>query len=357
MKNSKTLLLSFVVLLLAVSMVLVSCNSETSSSPRKTNDEDATLVNGVVQDVAVVVDDATKSEEEKEEGTDYSKVLDPYVNELVNDLFYGENGKGTKVALGSDSYVVFKFTDASYKYDGGISKIPSIKTTFELKDVTIESGSFKAKKVSGTINYAGDPNSITGNITIDGTEYTDSKELVEFFNEVFCEDMLPACFNAFLKNGVKIEGDKISVQAKGSVKYEHTGEEVEGEEVNEYTIIEAITLTEFSLKTKDDIEIKNNKYSLEITGSAKLGFTQDKKDEDEEYLSAIAISSATLKLGVTNDTEAHTIEITTSFNYPGEVIGIKIPFTFRLSDVKIDGQQIDNASMTALLIQSLKEQF
>lgn len=169
--------------------------------------------------------------------------------------------------------------------------------------------------------------------------------------------MLPACFNAFLKNGVKIEGDKISVQAKGSVKYEHTGEEVEGEAANEYTIIEAITLTEFSLKTKDDIEIKNNKYSLEITGSAKLGFTQDKKDEDEEYLSAIAISSATLKLGVTNDTEAHTIEITTSFNYPGEVIGIKIPFTFRLSDVKIDGQQIDNASMTALLIQSLKEQF
>lgn len=353
MKNSKTLLLSLVVLLLAVSMVLVSCNSETSSSPRKTNDEDESLVNGVVQDVAVVVEDATTPEEEKEEGTDYSKVLDPYVNELVNDLFSGD---GTKVTLGTNSYVVFKFTEDSYKYDGGISGVSNISMTFELKNVPIESGNFKDKSVSGKINYSGDPNKVTGELTIDGTTVEDTEALVEFFNEVFCEDMLPACLNAFLKNGIKINGEKLTVEAKGSVKYKHTSEKVGDEEVNEYTVIEAITLTEFSLKTKEDIEIKNNKYSLDVTGSAELGFTQD-EEEDEDQLSTIAISSATIKLGITNDTGKHAIEITTSFNFPGEVGSIKIPFTFHVSDVKIDGQQIDNLSMTKLLIESLAELF
>ncbi len=351
MKKSKTLLLSLLVLLLAVSMVLVSCNSESSASPRKTNDEDEALVSDVVQDVAVVVNDSTTPEEE---GPDYSKVLDPYVNELVNKLFGGD---GTTVTLGTDSYVTFKFTKDSEKYDKGISGVANIYMTFVLKNVPIESGNFKDKKVSGTITYSGDPNNVTGELTINDTTIEDTEALIEFFNEVFCEDMLPSCVNAFLANGVKIDGEKLTIEAKGSVKYKHTSEKVGDEEVNEYTTIESITLSEFSLKTKEDIEIKKNKYSLDVTGSAELGFTQDAEDENVDQLSTIAISSTTIKLGITNDTGVHTIEITTSFNFPGEVIGVKIPFTFHLSDVKIDGQQIDNLSMTTLLIKALADLF
>lgn len=335
MKNSKTLLVSLMILLLAVSMVLVSCNADSSSSPRKTNDEDVALVTDVVQDVAVPEDESTE--------IDYSKTFDPYVDDFVNGLFGGE---GTKVELddSGDDYVIFKFTKESYKYDGGIAKVFSMPITFELKNVTIESGDFKGKVVSGTINYDEDPSKITGTLTCDGSDYTD---VLEFFNEGFGVDVLPRCVNAFLENGVKIDDDKLTIEAKGSVKYD------------EDDTLQSITLDEFSLKTKEDIQIQKNKYSLEVAGNATLGFTADPdgEEDDDVELSSIEISKATMKLGVTNDSGNHTIEITTSFKYPGELVGVKIPFEFHLSEVKIDDQQIDNWSMTTLLIKSLADLF
>lgn len=363
MKNSKNLLLSLMVLLLAVSMVLVSCDSDSSSSPRKTNSEDEALVTDVVQDV---VDPQNEGEE-----IDYSKALDPYVNDFINELFSGE---GTKIVLDNNDehYVVFKFTQSEsseesepYVYEGGIDGIVNMPITFELKNVTIESGDLKDKDVSGTIYYTGDPDTITGSVTCGDITYTNEEgsenSLTDFFNDYFGEEILPSCLKEFFANGITIDDDKLTLKAKGSVTYKKTEETLKDDEekeyTNEYNTIESISLTEFYLKTKEDVQIQKNKYSLEVTGSAELGFTQDDEDKDEVHLTKVEISSATMKLGITNDSGNHTIEITTSFNYPGTIAGVKIPFTFNLSDVKIDGQQIDNLSMNSLLIKSLASLF
>lgn len=344
MKNSKTLLFS-VMLLLAVAMLFVSCNPETGA--RATNDEDKALVTGVVKDVS-----------EPKEGTtsiDYNEALDPYVNEAINALFGGE---GTTL-----DGVTFKLTTVegaeSTKYSGGIAGLANINLTIDLKDVDVTTEEATVKRVNGTICYTGDPDTITGNVTFGDATYT-GNDLVDFFNEVFGEDILPKCAKKFFTDGVTVDGERLSVYAKGSIKYNTTELDNAG---NTYTTIETIKLEEFSLKTKEDITIQagGNKYSLDLSGSnAQFDFEPDDENKDEQNLKKISVPSVTAKLGITqpNGTK-HTIEITTSFEYPGTStsLGFEIPFSFKLSSVKIDDQQIDNLSMYSLLISALVELF
>lgn len=342
MKNSKTLLFSLMMLLLATLVLFVSCNQE-AAEPRTATEEDSALVTDVVEDVTEPEEGATE--------VDYDKAFSPYVNEAVNEIFGGEG-----ITLDG---VTFKLTTTDdYKaYDGGIAGLANIPLTITLKDVDVTTEDATVKKVNGTIYYTGDPNTVTGSVTAGDGSYT-GNDLVEFFNEVFGEDILPKCAKKFFTDGVTVEGDKISVYAKGSIEYEENKDEL-----NTYKTIKTISLDEFSLKTKEDVQLKKdgNKYSLDLSGTAKIGFTPDEEDPDEQNLTAIAISKASFKLGIKNESGEHTIEITTSFNYPGEKIGvtglIKLPFSFVISEAKIDGEQVTNESMMTLLLQALAKVF
>ncbi len=342
MKNSKTLLFSLMMLLLATLVLFVSCNQEVAE-PRTATEEDSALVTDVVEDV-------TEPEEGKTE-IDYDKAFSPYVNEAVNEIFGGDG-----ITLDG---VTFKLTTTDdYKvYDGGIAGLANIPLTITLKDVDVTTEEATVKKVNGTIYYTGNPEAVTGDVTFGDAQYT-GDDLVEFFNEVFGEDILPKCAMKFFTDGITVEGDKISVYAKGSIEYEENKDEL-----NTYKTIKTVSLDKFSLKTKEDVQLKKdgNKYSLDLSGTAKIGFTPDAKDPDEQNLTSVAISEASFKLGIKNDSGEHTIEITTSFNYPGEKIGvtglIKLPFSFVISEAKIDGEQVTNESMMTLLLQALAKVF
>ena len=344
MKNSKTLLFSLMMLLLATLVLFVSCNQE-AAEPRTATEEDSALVTDVVEDVTEPEEGATE--------VDYDKAFSPYVNEAINDVFGGEG-----ITLDG---VTFKLTTTDeYKvYDGGIAGLANIPLTITLKDVDVTTEDATVKKVNGTIYYTGDPNTVTGSVTAGDGSYTGDK-LVEFFNEVFGEDILPKCAMKFFTDGVEVEGDKLSVYAKGSIEYEENKDE---SGVNTYKTIKSISLDEFSLKTKEDVQLKKdgNKYSLDLSGTAKFSFKPDEENQDEQNLTAIAISEASFKLGIKNESGEHTIEITTSFNYPGEKIGvtglIKLPFSFVVSEAKIDGEQVTNESMMTLLLQALAKVF
>ena len=335
MKKSK--FLNLLVLLLAVVVLFVSCNQEQEvETPRETTDEDTALVTDVVKDVS--------------NPEDYSTALDPYFNDLVNYLFSGD---------GEDvDNVTFKFP-ADYKYEGGISGIAGIHLVIGFDEVTVTSGSFSGKKVSGTLYYNGDPKTVTAdNLKFDSVEYTGN--VVDFFNDVFCDSILSDCLEEFFKEGIELNGDKLKVEAKGSIEYEDKKDEAG----NEYTTIKSMSLTSFSMETKEDLQVKENgnKYSLVLRGKGELGFTAEKNSETGEYedkLTKISIPSVTFTLGITNSTGKHSIELTTSFNYPSSatitsLTGLNpIPFTFVISEAKIDGQLIDNTSMMTLITKAL----
>ena len=353
MKNLKTLLFGGIVLLSTVSMLFVSCSPD-SAAPRATNDEDKAIVTDVVDDVAKPKD-ATAS-------IDYYKAVDPYVNEAVNKLFTGKDNSGLTV-----DNVTFKFPEG-YTYEGGIEGIANAKFDISFKDVDVTVDDVEITDLNGTIHYTGNPNTVTGEINYkkDGTEanikYEDggtteaAEKLIAFYNEVFGETLLPKLIKAFLSEGIKVDGDKLSASAKGSIEYQ-SGSDAAG---NTYNTIKTITLDSFSLNTKEAVQIQENgnKYSLEVNGKAKFDFEPDEEDADEQNLKKISISTATAKLGITTPKGVkHTIEITTSLEYPSSIAGVKIPFSFNLSSVKIDDQQIDNLSMYGLLISALAELF
>ena len=352
MKNLKTLLFGGIVLLSTVSMLFVSCSPD-SAAPRATNDEDKAIVTDVVDDVAKPKD-ATAS-------IDYYKAVDPYVNEAVNKLFTGKDNSGLTV-----DNVTFKFPDG-YTYEGGIEGIANAKFDISFKDVDVTVDDVEITDLNGTIHYTGNPNTVTGEITYkqDDTDKSiknvegdtsGAADLIAFYNEVFGETLLPKLIKAFLSEGIKVDGDKLSASAKGSIEYQSSSDDAG----NTYNTIKTITLDSFSLNTKADVQIQENgnKYSLEVNGKAKFDFEPDEEDADEQNLKKISISTATAKLGITTpEGVKHTIEITTSLEYPSSIAGVKIPFSFNLSSVKIDDQQIDNLSMYGLLISALAELF
>ena len=319
--------LNSMILLLAVSVLFISCDD--ANAPREATSEDRAIVNSIADDIQATNEDEDAGKE----------ALGPYLDVIINGLFSGE---GTTV-----DGVNLKFTDPNYKYEAAKQddvEFEKLPLTITLDNVDITSGEYSGKSVSGNITLSYDESTqqqkIEGELT--GGDICYSGTVEEFYKQIFSEHIILQCAKDFLAEGVTLEGEELKVYAKGTIEYAYGKDD--GGNDNGNIAFKKITITDFKLETKEDIQLTKNKYSLNITGTTELNFTNDVACEDED-LSSMNIN-ATMVLGITNATESHSIEISSNISYPYT----RLPFNLNVTNAKIDGQQISNDSMSGLLV-------
>ncbi len=322
---------NFLILLLAAMVLFVSCNQEEAAAPRATTKEDDAIVTSVVEDVKAT----------SEDGDAGQKAIGPYLDVIINGLFAGD---GTSI-----DGVNIKFTDKDYKYETAKEEsvnFEALPLTVTLDNVDIVSGEYAGKKVSGTFNLTYDEENhkqvIKGELTGGDIEYTGTIE--DFYNDVFNDHIMYKFAEDCLAQGITLKGDELKVYVKGSIEYAKGKDEAGND--NGKIAFQKIEITDFSLETKKDIALEKNKYSLKITGTTKLDFTPDEDCSGTELKGAEI--KASMKMGISNETEKHSLEVSSSINYPSK-LSEKIPVDFAITDAKIDDELITNESMTLLI--------